>query len=136
LINIADIIGYTEKYFETLDWQIIHKRWPLLFNALPLMQYVSPWNRQKVAIEIIEPVKGKKNVDLTSFHGWPHRRLKDFKANGIGWSRIVKDTFLPPVWWAKIYYGERGYRGYLRTILLKHPRQILWWKQLFSSLEQ
>lgn len=136
LINVADIIGYTEKYFEALDWQMIRKRWPLLYNSLPLMQHVSPWNRQKVSKEIIVPVKERRTVDLSPFNGWPHKRLKDFKANGIGWSRILKDTFLPPVWWTKIYYGERGRRGYLSAIVLKHPRHILWWKQLYSSLKR
>jgi len=135
LINVADIIGYTEKYFETLDWRMIQKRFPLLINALPLMQHVSPWNRQKVAEEIISPVKGKKNVDLAPFHGWPHRRLKDFKTNGIGWYRILKDTFLPPVWWTQVYYGKIGYRGYLSAVALKHPRHIWWWKQLYDSLK-
>lgn len=134
LVNVADIIGYTEKYFETLDWQMIQKKWPLLFNALPLMQYVSPWNRQKVSEECIPPVKGGKTVDLSPFKGWPQRRIKDFKVNGIGWSRILKNTFFPPVWWTKIYYGERGHRGYLSAIVLKHPRHILWWKRLYSSL--
>jgi hypothetical protein len=134
LINVADIISFTEKYFETLDWQMIQKRFPFLFNALPLMQYVSPWNRQKVPREIIAPVPEDKTLDLTSFQGWPQRKLKDFRTNGIGWSRIVKDTFLPPVWWTQVYYSDKGYRGYFGAIVLKHPRHILWWKRLYSNI--
>ncbi|MBM9520572.1 nucleotidyltransferase family protein [Desulforhopalus vacuolatus] len=134
LINIADIIGYTEKYIETLEWQMIQKRFPLLFNALPLMQHVSPWNRQNVSEDIIASVQKERTVDLASFNGWPHRRLKDFKANGIGVSKILKETFLPSIWWTQIYYGKTGYRGYLNAVALKHPRHILWWKRLYSSL--
>lgn len=136
LINVADIIGYTEKYCGILDWQMIKKKWPFLLNALPLLHHVSPWNRQKVSKEIIPSVKEKQPVDLTPFQGWPQRRLKDFKANEMGWSVIIQETFLPPVWWTQVYYGKRGYRGYLSAIILKHPRHVLWWKRLYSALAQ
>ncbi len=97
LINVADIIGYTEKHIKKPDWTIIKERWPLLFNALPLMQHVSPWNRQKVSEEIIAPVKEEGTVNISPFEGWPQRRLKDFRANGLGWGKVLKDTFLPPM---------------------------------------
>ena len=134
LINIADIIGYTEKYFVTLDWQMIKERWPLLFNALPLMQHITPWDDNKVSGEITLIHNVAKHVDTRSFAGWPHHRMKEQKAKGRKWYQVLRDTFLPPVWWTKVYYGEKSWQGYFRCIILKHPRQIYWWKRLFSSL--
>lgn len=134
LINVADIIGYTEKYYETLDWPMIKDKWPLLFNALPLMQHITPWDDAKISSEITLSHNVARYVDTRPFTGWPHHRMKEQKVKGPKWYQVLRDTFLPPMWWAKVYYGEKSWQGYLKCILLRHPRHILWWKQLYFSL--
>lgn len=134
LINVCDIISFTEKYYSVLDWPKIKNDFPLLYNALPLMQHITPWDGTKVSGEITLSRNAAKNVDTRSFTGWPHHRMKEQKVKGRKWYQVLKDTFLPPVWWAKVYYGEKSWQGYLRCVLLKHPRHVSWWKQLYSSM--
>lgn len=136
LINIADIISFTEKQYNNLDWQQIKTKYPLLYNALPFMHHIAPWNTAAVPDGFITSQVKKTKLPTASFAGWPHQRLKELKTKKRKWYRILQDTFLPPSWWVQVYYGVATKRGYLYCLLLKHPRHVLWWGRLYSSLNK
>lgn len=131
LVNAADLIGYVEKYYSEINWQKVRAKWPLVVNALHLMEHISPWNRQEIPADIAG-TEEEKDCDLSTFTGWPHRRLKEFKAEGVSQYNVLKATFFPPLWWTGLFYGVKGRGGYLKAIAVKHPRQIMWWKRLYS----
>jgi len=133
LINAADIIGFTEKHYKTLNWAKIEEQYPVLGKALPLMHHISPWNFEKIAEDFISTENKTVRLEPIAFHGWPQRRRKEFRAEGMALHRVILDTFLPPSWWLKIYYGTTTKKEHLWSLLQRHPRHIAWWIRLLLS---
>lgn len=133
LINICDIISFTEKNSLILDWQKIRNDFPLLLNALPLLGQVSPWNKENVPSFVLDNWL-KDNLEPRSFSGWPCRKRKEFKVNKVSLNKVISRTFIPPIWWASIYYGFNSFFGYVRCILWAHPRQVFWWGRLYRAI--
>jgi hypothetical protein len=136
LINVADVIGFTEKNFDALNWQRIKEKYQLLNSALPLMHHISPWNLEIVPKSFVACRIRKKKIIANPFSGWPHQRLKVFKSRDTSWYHMLKETFVPPVWWTMVYYGVNTWRGWFWCILQKHPRHIYWWVRLHSALHK
>lgn len=132
LINVADIIGYAEQYFHEIDWQVIEKKFPGLYRALPLMEQITPWDSGKVAGSFKDKKKKMRHAGPQHFNGWPRRRMKELEKQ-VPVGIILKDTFLPPQWWLRVYYGAgTSWFRYLLALLFEHPKHILWWVHLYS----
>lgn len=134
LINVADIIGFTEKHYQALDWQQIKMRFPLLKKALPLMHHISPWDFDKIPVDFFSVRDREQRLEPLTFSGWPSKRRKELRAEGRKLHRILLDTFLPPMWWVGVFYGATTRRGCLLCTFWRHPRHIYWWVRLYSRL--
>lgn len=133
LINVADIVSFTEKNYATLDWQRIRQQFPLLSSALPLMHHISPWNCTTIPDDFVSLQIRKKRLSPVSFTGWPKRRLRELKASGRKRHQILFDTFFPPSWWLQIYYGAVTKQERFWCVVYTHPRHIYWWARLYAS---
>jgi len=133
LINVADIISFTERNYSTLDWNKIKSDFPLLHNALPLLHHISQWDFNKVPADFVSSQERRKEMTVTPFVGWPQRRLKERKGGKWTLHQILCDTLFPSSWWLKIYYGVNTRRGCLWCRVWQHPRHIIWWAKLYSS---
>ena len=136
LINAADIISFTERYYKILDWARIERDFPFLYRALPLMHHISPWDFSKIPIGFVSLKNRNKKLSTAPYAGWPHKRLKELKASGKTRSEILFNTFWPPSWWVQVYYGANSRIKKLWCLLTRHPRNILWWVKLYSSLKK
>lgn len=130
LINAADLIGFTEINYSILDWERIEKQFPLLYRALPALHSISPWDAGKVPARFLR----NKRLDPRPYSGWPHKRLKELKADGSRLPEILYKTFLPPRWWLKLYYGADTIWERLKCRFWQHPRHIYWWVRMYRSL--
>jgi len=129
LINAADVISFTEKYYASLDWEKIQQDYPLLYNALPLMHNISPWDFGTIPEGFVKDIKRKS---VAPFTGWPHKRFKEYKATGGKIHHVLLDTFLPSSWWLRQYYGIKTWQGYIWTLLVKHPLHVSWWVGIYT----
>lgn len=130
LINAADLIGFVEKNYQAFDWQKLGEQFPDLDRALPFLHHIAPWDPDKVGPQWLSPIK----LEPASFDGWPHKRLKELKAEGERLPAILYRTFLPPRWWLGIYYGAVSLSERLFCLAWKHPRQVYWWVRMYRSL--
>lgn len=130
LINVADIVGFVETRGERLDWERMRSDYPLLCSALPLLHHLTPWDREKVPAWMI-PVNKLAPIP---YQGWPHKRMKELKAEGTTLLEILRRTFLPSIWWLKMYYGTLSTLQLLLCLLWKHPRHVYWWVRMYRSL--
>ena len=135
LINVADITGFIENHFTSLDWQKLKERYPILVKALPLMHHITPWDFAKIPEDFVPAPDKRRKLTPTPFHGWPQKRRQEFRAEKSPLFRVILDTFLPPRWWVGIYYGTTTKIGYLWCLLLKHPLHIAWWVRLMRALQ-
>lgn len=133
LINGADVIGFTEKYYDKINWELMRKNHPNFCNALPLFHHLAPWDFAVIPSQFVSKHEQTHRKDIIHFTGWPKVRLKDQKALGKKSHQVLLDTFFPPSWWLRIYYGIATKRAYLWCLLYRHPRHIIWWIVLYSS---
>ena len=132
LINVADIVSFVETHNENLDWEKICRKYPLLCTALPLLHHLTPWNTEKVPSWLL-PGNG---LTPLLYQGWPHKRLKEWKAEGAPLPEILRKTFLPPLWWLRMYYGAVSRSQVLSCFLWRHPRHVYWWVRMYRSMAQ
>jgi len=132
LINVADIVGFVETHHENLNWKRIRSDYPLLCIALPLLHHLTLWDKEKVPVWMI-PVD---RLTPVPYHGWPHKRMKELKAEGTRPLEILRRTFLPSTWWLRMYYGAVSTLQLLFCLLWKHPRHVYWWVRMYRSLAQ
>jgi len=130
LINAADLIGFVEQNYDKLDWDRLRNQAPQLVKAIPLLHHLAPWNP-----EIVDPGWiPQRRLEPRPYDGWPHKRLRDFKAQGRGLPDILRRTFLPPTWWLGIYYGAVTGLQRFFCLIWRHPRHVFWWARLYRSL--
>lgn len=135
LINVADIVGFVEKYGQELDWRAIKINYPLLYRAIPLLHCVSPWNPDRLPEQFDIP-KSKIHLQPNPFRGWPNKRLKKFKSEKRSILHILHATFIPSNWWLGVYYGVNTFMGRLWCILSKHSLHVIWWARLYYSMSK
>lgn len=133
LVNAADIIGFTEKYFGEIDWGQVKERFPQLYRALPLMHHISHWDLERVPESFISWTTDRKRIlPPIPFTGWPQRRVKELEEK-VSLKEVLKETFLPSSWWLKVYYGAGDSTGrLLKALCVDHPKNVLWWTHLYS----
>jgi hypothetical protein len=130
LIAVADIVTLLETKQEEIDWEKLKITCPKILAALPLLQHLTPW--QKHMLDNFSWKTERVPVGIgASFCGWPHLRLSEQKDKGF--FTILRDTFMPPEWWLRVYYGVEGIWGLLICRWLSHPRHIFWWMRLYAS---
>lgn len=134
LINCADIIGFTEINFETLNWDHIKKQYPLVFQALPLLHHISPWDNRKIPSSFLSEKEKKQKLEITPFQGWPRKRRKDIRNEKVTTWQMISDTFLPSSGWLRLYHGARTNSRYLYCLFWEHPKTIYWWFRLYRTL--
>ncbi len=130
LLAVADIITLVESKHAVIDWQRLDQENPHIRRALPNLHFISPWQDHLHVL-----VGHRRGIPPKAvgqpFTGWPHLRLSEQRQRGL--VAILKETFLPPEWWCRIYYGFSQRTAYLRCIAGRHPRHIWWWIKLYSS---
>jgi hypothetical protein len=130
LIAVADIITLVESKHAEIDWQRLDKENPHIRRALPNLHFISPWHEHVHGHIGYVSSTPPKSVGLP-FSGWPHLRLSEQDHRGL--AAILKETFLPPEWWCRTYYGFSQRAVYLCCIAGRHPRHIWWWVKLYSN---
>ncbi|MBE0582421.1 MAG: nucleotidyltransferase family protein, partial [Desulfofustis sp.] len=134
LINAADLIGFVEQQAEALDWSRLRREQPQLCTALSMMQHLTPWDPQRVPPGIIDPREASRRRRPLPYRGWPQRKIRQLKRDKLSLAAILKETFLPPLWWVKLYYGTRSRWQMLCCLGYLHPRHIFWWARLYYAL--
>lgn len=130
LISAADIITLVEIRLEEIDWQRIKSDYPEVLAALPLFHHLTPW-QDKVLSRFSWKATPVPTGVGEAFQGWPHLRLAEQREKSF--LALLRDTFLPPEWWSKVYYGIEGRWAWYRCRWLTHPNHVFWWMRLYAS---
>ncbi|MFP4396033.1 MAG: nucleotidyltransferase family protein, partial [Anaerolineales bacterium] len=124
LIWVADIVGYAEHFASEIDWTQLAARYPIVINTLSLLHFLTPLSEKLLASAPIPLGAPPRGIGL-EFEGWPRTSLAAQREKGA-W-RILRDTFAPPAWWLRLYYGLGSAAPLVVTRWLRHPWHILGW---------
>lgn len=126
LIWLADIVGLAERFAPAIDWPRVERNYPEVLSALSLFHFITPLSEQlrRAAALRIGPAPAGIGQE---FQGWPARSIRQQRARGKGYGRILGDTFWPAEWWLRLYYGLGSARPLFWYRWLIHPLRVLGW---------
>jgi hypothetical protein len=130
LINVLDVVAYTEKFVDDIDWPGLGRTQPFVINTLRCLHLLCP---------LSETVQVWVKPD-------DHRQLEGVGENmipvsvalskNIGFKRKIDKLFNPSEWWLYLHYGVRPGRSLWPTKLFTHPFYLGYWltKRMASRL--
>lgn len=118
LIWIADMAGLAERFAATIDWAQVE---PAARRALAVCHWLTPLSptlRTAAALEI-----GRSPRDFgVEFAGWPRFSLAAQRHKS--YAAILRDSFIAPEWWLRLYYGAGSGRSLAWQRWVIHPATI------------
>ncbi len=128
LVHVADIVSLVESRCGAIDWSVIRADFPGLQASISRFHTLTPW-QDFVISELNLPVHDHYSSRPDAYHGWPRQRIRSAKAHGL--LALLGQTLLPSRWWLQVYYGQLGGLRLLKTRLLDHPMQLLYWARVY-----
>jgi len=125
LIWVADMVSLAERFTAEIDWARVA---PCACNALALFHWLTPLSEELLSaasINVGNPRGGIGDHLGWDFQGWPRSSLAAQREKG--YAGILRDTFYPPEWWLRLYYGLGSGPALWWGRLVRHPLHILGW---------
>ena len=125
LIWVADLVSLAERFAVEIDWSRVA---PCARNALALFHRLTPLSEELLRAASIDTSgpPGHMGDHLGwDFQGWPRSSLAAQREKG--YLGICRDTFYPPEWWLRLYYGLGSGLALWWGRLVRHPLHILGW---------
>ena len=126
LIWIADILGFSERFVDEIDWGRVAQRYPFVMNALALIHRLAPLPervRQRSGVTLVPVPRGIGE----EYRGWP--RTKALVWDSVrGRLQFLGRSLDPPEWWLRFYYEAGTGRPGLWKAMLRH------WTTLVRSM--
>jgi hypothetical protein len=122
LIWVADIVGFASRFSESIDWEEIASRYPYVLATLALLHYLTPLPEtlvKRAGLKIVPP-PGEPG---RGYAGWPAATLSRQKRGDL--PRWLRETFFPPEWSIRLYYGIGAERSLVYHRLVRHPLHIM-----------
>jgi hypothetical protein len=131
LIWIADLVSLSERCAAAINWARVH---PAVRNALALCHWLMPLSETLLHAAAIS-VNGRRDnwgaLLNWDFQGWPRASLAAQRDKG--YLNILCDTFFPPAWWLRLYYGVGSGPALWWGRMVQHPLHILYWVRDYLS---
>lgn len=118
LIWIADILGFTERFVEEIDWARVATRYPFVMRALAYIHCLAPLPdtvRQRAGVVMVPVPRGIGE----EYRGWPGGAARVWDSLG-GRLRFLRQTLSPSEWWLRFYHAADAGRIGLWKARLRH----------------
>jgi hypothetical protein len=128
LVHVADVIEYTRKFRDEIDWPRLRARHPFVGNTIALLHYLAPLPAELHAV--IRPPSARApagvGLTMTPLSVLARSTLRD-RLHGL---------FAPPDWWLHASYGVAPGNSLLFTRLARHPARLMRWvgRRLIAAL--
>ena len=120
LVGVVDLLRYGLTFSESIDWQQLEARYPLVTNALRCLHYVIPL---PAGLARYSPPSGSQAPPRL---GEVMRPLRAILAGGSP-ATMLGELFAPPDWWLHAYYGVPPDRSLTGLRLSRHPWRVARW---------
>ncbi len=120
LLTVADMVAWAEHFVDALPWSQVPRP---VRHALATCHWATPLS--PALQQAVGFVAGRPPAKIgQEFVGWPRYALATQRHKGV-WG-ILRDTFWPPEWWLRFYYGLPPHSPALWWArLVRHPLWVL-----------
>jgi hypothetical protein len=115
LINVADIVLYSEKYLDSIDWREITDRYPHVSNTLKCLHLIMP-----LSTALQQKIGGVNDAQVEGV-GEIMPILKDIVYEKMPLTAKLRALLLPPDWWLHLFYDVPPGRSLFFVKLWRHP---------------
>jgi hypothetical protein len=129
---IADLVSLVEKYVDSIDWERLKSQSPRTYNILPLLHFLTPWPEDVLHRLPFEMPSKPRDVGQ-DYNGWPRRRLAGRRRESA--QAILRETFSPPEWWLRLFYGVGDRHSWLWNRWVRHPVHVLQWVGHYAKVD-
>jgi len=130
LINVMDVVLYSEKFIDEIDWQLLSRKFPHVLNTLKCLHMIMPLSNRLQTI-----IGGVSKVQMTSA-GTIMQPLTHIITPKNSVSKQLRLLFKPSDWWLHLYYNVDPAKSLWMVRWLRHPLTLMSWigKRLFSRV--
>lgn len=130
LINVADVVLYSEHFINQIDWPELMERYPHVINTLKCLHLMVPLS------DVLQEEIGGVNNDPVEGVGEIMPILKDIVYDDMSVAAKLGAVFLPSDWWLHLYYGVPPGRSLISVKLWRHPFTLIpfFGRRVFSRL--
>ncbi|MDB4049216.1 nucleotidyltransferase family protein [Luminiphilus sp.] len=119
LINVIDVIRYTETVITEIDWDVIKRRYPHVLNTLRCLHVLIP-----LPATIVK-VLGGVSREKISGAGEIAMSLRDVTVSSVPIRTKFKLMFCPSDWWLHLFYGVAPEKSLFWVKSVSHPSAIV-----------
>jgi hypothetical protein len=129
LIWVTDLVYYAAHFRDEIDWSLMRRDYPPVYNALRLMAYVMPL-----------PVTLHDRVDMPDAPAPEGVGLSILPLGSIMSKKPIErlgSLMYPSDWWLHLFYGIGPGESLFTTRWYRHPRRVAGWlKRRMHSARQ
>lgn len=112
-IHLADLAGIAGCFCTQIDWPGLRRQRPDMWHAFEVIHAFTPLAEPVCTALGLDPKRVTRMADVgLDYHGWPRMRSDVTPVR-----RRIRDTLLPPEWWARLVYGVNPARAYAWLVL-------------------
>ena len=119
LVAMMDIVGYTDKFVDEIDWRKLERKYPFFPVFLGLLHHVAPLPESLARFKPEGPAPADCGRLIPTFN--------DAIKHGDGYIKGIHTLLNPPEWWLNSYYGVAPGKTSRQLALLNHRTRVLRW---------
>ena len=119
LINVIDVIRYSEAFISEIDWDVIKHRYPHVLNTLRCLHVLIPL--PATVVKVLGGVSG----ETISGAGEIAMSLRDITVSSVPVRTKLKLMFCPSDWWLHLFYGVAPEKSLFWAKYVNHPSAII-----------
>ena len=119
LINVIDVIRYSETFSTEVDWDVIKRRYPHVLNTLRCLHVLLP-----LPATVVKALGGVSRETISGA-GEIAMSLRDITVSSAPVSTKLKLMFCPSDWWLHLFYGVAPGKSLFWVKCVSHPSAIV-----------
>ena len=121
LINVLDIVAYTERFEQQIDWLRLQSEYSHVLNTLKCLHLITPLS------EVLQSrIPGVSDVSLSGV-GQPMASVRRILTSNKSWREKLNSMLCPSQWWLHLYYNVDPAKTLFWVKTFRHPLRLITW---------
>lgn len=121
MIGVVDLLEYSARHADAVDWDRLRRTWPRVTNTITLLHYLVPLPAALAALRPHSDTVAPAGVGV----GFPP--LGTVRRSPREWTALWRQLVYPSPWWLHAYYGVPPGRSLSGTRWFRHAPRVAYW---------
>lgn len=121
LIGVVDLLEYSARHSDAIDWDRLRRTWPRVVNTITLLHYLVPLP------EALAAFRPPSDTIAPAGPGTGFPPLGLVQRSPRAWPALWRRLVYPSPWWLHAYYGVPPGRSLAGTRWFRHAPRVAYW---------